>query len=308
MIGYLLKKALLMLFSLYIVISLTFILMKILPGDPFTQERTLSPEVLKAMYAHYGLDQSFLSQYITYLKGIAIFDLGPSFKYEGRTVNQIISCGLPVSAFLGLEALIIAFVAGTTLGAVAAINRSFWQDRSVMCFAVIGISVPSFILATSLQYIFAMKLGLLPVALWGSFSHSILPAVSLSALPLAFIARLTRSSMVEVLEQEYIQTARARGLSSFQIFFKHMLKNGILPVITYLGPMTVAIFTGSFVVEKIFGIPGLGGWFVSSISNRDYPVIMGMTIFYSALLMFAVLIVDILYCMVDPRIKLFGKK
>lgn len=177
-----------------------------------------------------------------------------------------------------------------------------------MCFAVIGISVPSFILATSLQYIFAMKLGLLPVALWGSFSHSILPAVSLSALPLAFIARLTRSSMVEVLEQEYIQTARARGLSSFQIFFKHMLKNGILPVITYLGPMTVAIFTGSFVVEKIFGIPGLGGWFVSSISNRDYPVIMGMTIFYSALLMFAVLIVDILYCMVDPRIKLFGKK
>ncbi len=307
MVRYLIKKALLLLLSLYLVATLTFFLMKILPGDPFTQERAIPEEILKAMYRHYGLDKPLFIQYLQYLKGIVTFDLGPSFKYEGRTVNQIIASGLPVSMILGLEALTLALFGGVTFGAIAAIKRSRWQDSAVMCLAVIGISVPSFIMATFLQYIFAMKLGVLPVALWGSFSQSILPALSLAALPLAFIARLTRSSMVEVLEQDYILTARARGLAPTQIFLRHMLRNGMIPVVTYLGGMVMAILTGSFVVEKIFGIPGLGRWFVDSISNRDYPVIMGMTVFYSALLMVAVLLVDILYCIIDPRIQLLGR-
>lgn len=301
------RKGLILLFSLFIVATLTFFLMQLIPGDPFSQERAMPDEVLAAMKRHYGLDKPLFTQYLNFLKGVVTWDLGPSFKYEGRTVNEIISSGFPVSFVLGLEALFIAIIGGISLGAIAALKRSFWQDRLVMVTAVLGISVPSFILATSLQYLFAMKLNILPVARWGSFAQTIMPAISLAALPLAFIARLTRSSMVEVLEQDYIQTALSKGISEKQLFLKHMLRNGLLPVVTYLGQMSMAVFTGSFVVEKIFGIPGLGKWFVESISNRDYTVIMGMTIFYSFLLMLAVLIVDIVYSLLDPRIQIMGK-
>jgi len=207
-----------------------------------------------------------------------------------------------------LEAIFISLFSGVTLGAIAAVNRSKWQDHFCMILAVIGISVPNFIMATFLQFFFAMKLDLLPVARWGSLAHSILPALSLAALPTAFIARLTRANMVEVLEQDYVQTARSKGLSMTQVVLKHVLKNSLLPVITYLGPLSSAILTGSFVVEKIFGIPGLGGWFVTSIANRDYTVIMGVTVFYSTILMLSVLFVDILYTMLDPRIQIRGQK
>lgn len=304
MISYLIKKAGILFISLFIVTTLTFFLMHAIPGDPFVQERAMPEEILKAMRKHYGLDQPLYIQYGKYLKGILSFELGPSFKYEGRTVNEIIADGFPVSLYLGFEALCIAVFGGITLGSIAALNHLKWQDHLTMIVAVIGISVPSFILASFLQYFLAMKLDLLPVARWGSFSQTIMPAISLSALPMAFIARLTRANMVEVMQQDYIQTAKSKGLNSFQIIFFHVTRNALLPVVTYLGPLAAAVLTGSFAIEKIFGIPGLGQWFVMSITNRDYTVIMGTTIFYSAILMLCVFFVDLLYCFIDPRIQL----
>ena len=288
MIRFLVKKIFILLFSLFIVASLTFVLMQIIPGDPFTQEKAVPEEILKAMYHHYGLDQPWYVQYFRYLKGLVTWDLGPSFKYQGRTVTEIINEGFPVSLTLGLEALILSIFFGVGLGCIAALKHLKWQDHFSMVLAVLGISVPSFILATFLQYLIAMKLDLLPVARWGSFDHSILPAIALAALPMAFIARLTRSNMVEIMQQDYIQTAKSKGLNSYQIVMRHALRNALLPVVTYLGPLTTAILTGSFAVEKIFGIPGLGQWFVMSITNRDYTVIMGTTVFYSAILMLSV--------------------
>jgi oligopeptide transport system permease protein len=305
---YILKKLGFLVFSLFLVASLTFFLIQVIPGDPFTQDKAIPEEILKALQRHYGLDDPWYVQYGRYLKGIITWDLGPSFKYQGRTVNEIIKDGFPVSLTLGLEALFFAISFGVVLGSIASLKRTKWQDHAAMFLAVFGISVPSFILATFMQYLFAMQLDILPVARWGSVSQSILPALSLAALPTAYITRLTRANMVEVLEQDYIQTARSKGLSSFQIVFWHALRNALLPVITYLGPLTAAILTGSFVIEKIFGIPGLGQWFVMSVTNRDYTVIMGSTVFYSALLMLSVLFVDIMYGWIDPRIKKRGNK
>lgn len=305
---FIIKKICILIFSLFLVASFTFLLLQVIPGDPFAQEQAVPEEILKSMRAHYGLDQPWYVQYFKYLKGIVTWDLGPSFKYEGRSVNDIIKDGCPVSFVLGLEALTIAIVFGISLGAIAAVKRSTYPDHLAMIFAVIGISVPNFILATFLQYLFSMKLGILPVARWGTFAQSILPAVSLAALPMAFIARLTRANMVEVLEQDYIMTARSKGLDIFRILFKHVLKNSLLTVVTYLAPLCSSVLTGSFVVEKIFGIPGLGGWFVTSITNRDYTVIMGVTMFYSIVLMSAVFLVDLLYYFLDPRIKLIPSK
>jgi oligopeptide transport system permease protein len=305
---FIIKKICILVFSLFLVASFTFFLLQVIPGDPFVQEQAVPEEILKSMRAHYGLDKPWYIQYYKYLKGIVTWDLGPSFKYEGRSVNDIIKEGCPVSFTLGLEALTIAIVCGISLGTIAAIKRSSYPDHLAMIFAVIGISVPNFILATFLQYLFSMKLGILPVARWGSFAQSILPAVSLAALPMAFIARLTRTNMVEVLEQDYIMTARSKGLGIFRILFRHVLKNSLLTVVTYLAPLCSSVLTGSFVVEKIFGIPGLGGWFVTSITNRDYTVIMGVTMFYSTVLMSAVFLVDLLYYFLDPRIKLIPAK
>lgn len=277
--------------------------MHAIPGDPFIQDKAIPEEILQALHKHYGLDQPLYVQFVKYLKGVLHFELGPSFKYEGRTVNDIIADGFPVSFYLGMESLIIAVFGGITLGSIAALNHLKWQDHLTMVIAVLGISVPSFILASFLQYVLAMKLDWLPVARWGDFSQSIMPALSLSMLPMAFIARLTRANMVEVMQQDYIQTAKSKGLNSFQIILKHVIRNALLPVVTYLGPLTAAVLTGSFAIEKIFGIPGLGQWFVTSITNRDYTVIMGTTIFYSAILMLCVFIVDLLYCLIDPRIQ-----
>ncbi len=303
MIQYLAKKLGILLLSLFLVTTLTFFLMHAIPGDPFLQEQAIPEEILKAMRKHYGLDQPLWVQYGKYLKSILHFDFGPSFKYEGRTVNDIIANGFPVSLYLGTEAFLISVFGGVTLGAIASFHHLKWQDHVSMVIAVIGISVPSFILATFLQYIIAMKLDLLPVARWGSFEQTILPAISLAALPMAFIARLSRSNMIEVLQQDYIQTAKAKGVGAFQIVWRHVLRNALLPVIAYLGPLFAAIITGVFAIEKIFGIPGLGSWFVTSITNRDYTVIMGTAIFYSAISMVCIFIADLLYCWVDPRIK-----
>ncbi len=303
MINHLLKKLLILFVSLFVVATITFVCMHVIPGDPFTDEEALPKEILDALYRHYHLDQPLLVQYGTYLKNLVTLDFGPSLKYQGRAVTTIIGEGFPISFILGLEALCFSVFFGVTLGSLAALKKGQALDRISMIASLIGISVPSFILATLLQYLFAIQLDLLPVARWGSFAHTLLPALSLSALPTAFIARLTRSSMIEVLQQDYIMTALSKGLSSFQIIWRHALRNAILPVITYLGPLSSSILTGSFVIEKIFGIPGLGQWFVMSVINRDYSLIMAITLFYSAFLMSAVYCVDILYSLIDPRIR-----
>lgn len=305
---FVLKKILNLFISLFIVASLTFALMQAIPGDPFTQEKAIPEEILKAMYHHYGLDKPWYIQYYQYMKGLLTFNLGPSFKYQGRTVSEIILEGFPISMTLGIEALILSLSIGIIFGCIAALKHLKWQDNLLMIIAVLGISIPSFILATFLQYLFSMKLDLLPVARWGSFKHSVLPALSLAALPTAFIARLTRSNIIEVMQQDYIQTARAKGLTSFRILICHALRNALIPIVTYLGPLTTTILTGSFAIEKIFGIPGLGQWFVMSITNRDYTVIMGTTIFYSTILMINIFFVDILYCLIDPRIQLINQR
>lgn len=300
---FLLKKFLLLLLTLFFVVSLTFVLMKSIPGDPFMQEQAIPDEIKKSLYVYYGLDEPLYIQYFKYLKGIACFDLGPSFKYEGRTVNDVILDSFPVSASLGLLALIIALVWGIFWGSIAALYRGKWQDHISMTIAVLGMSLPSFLMATLLQYGLAIKLGLFPIARWGTVSHMVLPAIALSSFPSAFIARLTRASMVEVLEKDYIITARSKGLSYFSIWKNHVLKNSLLPIVSYLGALAANVFTGSFVVEKIFGIPGLGSWFVNSITNRDYTIILGLTIFYSFILMTIIFMVDVIYFYIDPRIK-----
>ena len=302
-IKYFLKKLLISLVTLFFVVTLTFVLMKSIPGDPFMQEQAIPAEIIKSLYSHYGLDQPIYIQYAKYIKGILTWDLGPSFKYEGRTINDIIRDGFPISFSLGCFALFLALFWGILWGSIAAFYRGRTQDRFATVIAVLGMSVPSFIMATFLQYLFGMKLGLLPIARWGGFSHMILPAIAISSFPSAFIARLTKTSMIEVLDKEYIITARSKGLSLFEIWRDHVFKNSLLPVISYLGSLTANILTGSFVVEKIFGIPGLGAWFVNSITNRDYTIILGLTIFYSSLLILTIFISDLLFFLLDPRIK-----
>jgi oligopeptide transport system permease protein len=288
--------------------TLTFFLMKSIPGDPFIQEQEIPKEILTSLYKHYGLDQPLYVQYLKYLKGFFTFDLGPSYIYQGRTVNQIINDGFFVSMTIGLQALVISVFFGITFGSLAALKKNRWPDTLSILIAIIGISLPNFLLATLLQYFFAIKLKLLPVARWGSFAHTILPSIALAAMPLAFIARLTRNNMIEVLEQDYIKTAYAKGLNHIQVIVGHGLRNALIPVISYLGPITTYVLTGSFVIEKIFGIPGLGQWLIHSISNRDYTVIMGLTVFFSILLMSIVLLTDIIIAFVDPRIKILNDK
>ncbi|MCH9626476.1 MAG: Oligopeptide transport system permease protein OppB [Chlamydiales bacterium] len=305
---YILKRFFSNVLALWVIISVTFFLMKAIPGDPFTQEKALPKEILHSLYEHYKLNDPWYIQYGNYLKSVATWELGPSFKYKARTVNDIIKSGFPISAILGLEAMALAITVGTLLGTVAALKQNRWQDYLAMVVAVVGISVPSFILAAFLQYFLSIKLDLFPVARWGTFQQSILPAISLAALPTAFIARLTRANMMEVLSMDYIKTARAKGLSDFVVLVKHALRNALLPIITYIGMLTANILTGSFIIEKIFGIPGLGQWFINSITNRDYTVIMGITVFYSLILLSAIFVVDLTYGWIDPRIKIGRKK
>lgn len=302
MIRYAIKKLAILLVSLFVVIALTFVMMHTIPGDPFIQDKGVPEEILKALHKHYGLDQPLYVQFGKYLYSLLHLDLGPSFKYQGREVSAIIRQGFPVSFCLGLEALCMALCGGLFLAALASFHQGRWEDYSTMLIAVIGLSVPSFILAAFLQYLLAMRWDIFPVARWGSVSQSILPALSLAALPMAFIARLARANMVEILQQDFVQTAKAKGVSPVALALRHVFKNALFPVISYLGPLCAAVFTGSFAVEKIYGIPGLGQWFVTSITNRDYTMIMGTTIFYSALLLLCTFIVDILYSFLDPRV------
>ena len=296
-----------MVLVLWVIITVTFVLMHAIPGGPFTSEKALPEAVMKNIEARYRLNDPLPKQYVDYWANLLKGDLGPSFKYESRTVNEIIAEGFPVSAELGLVAVSIAVLIGIPAGMAGALYQNRWPDHLVMLLATVGISVPSFILATVLIYVFALWLQLLPAAMWGSPEYVLLPALALAGMPTAFIARLTRSSMLEVLAQDYIRTARAKGIAPFRILWLHALKNALLPVVTYLGPMIAAIFTGSFVIESIFAIPGLGRHFVTSIYNRDYTVILGITVFYSALLVLMNFLVDLAYLWLDPRIKMDGE-
>jgi ABC-type dipeptide/oligopeptide/nickel transport system permease component len=308
MIFYLFKRVTTALLALFVIATLTFVLMNLIPGDPFTNEKSVPEQVLINLRAHYGLDQPLIIQYLKYMKGIIMLDFGPSITSDTRSVNELILSGFPVSAFLGLQALVIAVVCGMTLGIIAAIKHNGWLDYLSMIIAIIGLSVPSFVLSTVLINYFAIKLEWLPVATWGTWKHTVLPSLALAVGPLAYIARLTRSSVLEVISSDYVQTAIAKGVTGTRLIFRHILRNALIPVVTILGPISAGILTGSFVIEQIFGIPGIGKYFVQSISDRDYPVILGTTIFYSAILILFILIIDLSYGILDPRIKLARRK
>ncbi len=301
---YIFKRLNASIITLFIVITLTFFLIRAIPGGPFTEEKAVPPEVMEKVLARYHMDDPLHKQYFDYIKNIFKFDFGPSYRYPGRTVNEMIAESFPVSALIGLLAILFSLGIGIPIGIISAIKRGGWQDHFVMLFATLGVTVPNFVIATVLIYIFALKLGIATVGLWEGFSTSILPALTLAGYPMAFISRLVRSSMLEVIEQDYIRTARAKGLTRRVVIYIHALKNALIPLLTYLGPLTAGILTGSFVVEKIFAVPGLGTYFVTSIQNRDYTMIIGVTVFYSTFLILITLLIDICYGFVDPRIKL----
>lgn len=294
-----------MLLTIWIIVTVTFVIMHSIPGDPFASDaKALSPEVVENMRAKYNLDEPLLTQYGLYLRDLLLLDFGPSIQSKTRDVNTLIQEGFLPSAILGIQALLAALVGGLFLGIVAALFQNRMLDYVSMFIAIIGISVPSFILAPLLIKYLAVDSGLLPVAAWGTWQHTILPTFALAVGPLAIIARFVRTSMLEVLNQNYMKTAEAKGLSTFDIVFRHGIRNALIPVISFIGPLFASIITGTFVIEKIFAIPGIGKYFVDSIFNRDYPVILGTTIFYSAILIITLFVLDFCYRLIDPRIKL----
>ena len=301
---YVLKRIGLAILTIWVVITITFFVMHAVPGGPFVGEKATTPAVQAAMEAKYGLDKPVLEQYFTYLGDIVLrFDFGPSLKQRGRQVIDIIADGMKVSAKLGLIAAFGALVVGIVLGAVAALRRNKVIDKVIMVITTAFVSMPSFIAGALLLTIFAVSLHLLP-ANGAQKNGLILPVVTLALYPMAYITRLTRSSMLDVLGQDYIRTARAKGVPGFKVIFGHALKNSLIPVITYFGPMLAYIVTGSIVVEQIFAVPGIGRAFVNSITGRDYPLIMGTTIILACLIIIMSLVSDLLYKIVDPRIEL----
>jgi len=300
---YIVKRLLLAVFTVFLVITITFFVMHAVPGGPFTSEKAVTPEVEAALKAKYGLDKPLFEQYITYVGDVFTLDFGPSIKMRGRDVIDIIADGLKTSVKLGVSAAFIALVIGVVLGSVAALRRNKFIDRVIMILTTAFVSMPSFIMGSFLLIIFAINLRILP-ANGTTAAGLILPIITLSLSPLSNITRLTRSSMLDVLGQDYIRTAKAKGVSKVKIIFGHALKNSLIPVITYFGPMLAYIVTGSLVVEQIFAVPGIGEKFVNSITNRDYPLIMGTTIVLAVLIVVMNLISDILYKVVDPRITL----
>lgn len=300
---YILKRILLAILTVWVVITVTFFVTRIIPGGPFLSEKAVSPAVTAALEAKYGMDKPVFDQYITYLKDILHLNFGPSLTQRGRNVSDVIAAGLAVSAKLGVIAAACAAVVGIILGSIAALRRNKFIDKVIMVITTAFVSMPSFIMGSLLLTLFAVKLAILP-ANGTTASGLILPVITLALYPAAYITRLTRSSMLDVLGQDYIRTARAKGVAGYRIIFGHALKNSLIPVLTYLGPMLAYIVTGSLVVEKIFAVPGIGRDFVNSITNRDYPLVMGTTIVLATLIVVMNLITDILYKVVDPRINL----
>lgn len=309
MLKYTAKRFVYMILTIWIVITLTFVMMHSIPGDPFSGGKRLPEQTKKNLNIKYGLDKPILTQYQLFMKNLVLKgDLGESYTYPGLTVNSIIIQRAPVSAELGTEALLFALVLGLTFGIIAAFKRNYWQDYTVMIISILGIAIPSFVLAALLQYFFSVKLGILPTSGWGSFKYTILPALSLSLGIIAVYARYMRSSCIDILGQDYIMTAEAKGVSKITLVWKHVIRNAIMPAITILGQQVAGIITGTFVIESIFSIPGIGRYFVTSITDRDYPVILGTTIFVAIVYIVCVFLVDILYSLIDPRIRLSGAK
>lgn len=304
MLKYAIKRIITAVITAYLVATLTFFIMNLVPGGPFLAEKAVTPQAQAAMEAKYGLDKPLSTQYVTYISGLAKGDLGLSLKKRGRTVSQIIATKFPVSARLGAIAMIVAVCCGVPFGAVAAFKRGKTIDNILVVISTAGIAIPSFLSSTLLMYIFTTKLKLLPSLGLNSPLSYIMPVIALALYPTFYIARLMRSSMLDVMGQDYMRTARAKGVSIFKSIFKHALRNAILPVVTYLGPLLASLMTGSFIIEKIFNIPGLGSEFVGAITSRDYPMIMGTTIFLAFFIIFMNVLVDIAYAIVDPRIKL----
>ncbi|KUP07520.1 peptide ABC transporter permease [Bacillus coahuilensis m2-6] len=308
MIKYGIQRFMYMIITLLIIATATFFLMKLLPGSPLQNQEKLSPEQKVMILEQYGLNDPLPIQYINYMANLAQGDLGLSFKYDGRPVTTIIGERIGPSALLGGQAMILGTIIGLFLGILAAIKHNTFWDYGSTFAAVIGISVPSFVFAALLQYYVGVQWGILPVALWDGWEYSILPTIALAVGVTATIARFARTEMLEVLGSDYIVLARAKGVSGTKIITRHAIRNAMIPIITIIGPMTVGVMTGSLVIEQIFAVPGLGPQFTNSIVQNDYPVIMGVTLFFSILFIAVIFIIDLLYGVIDPRIRLAGGK
>ncbi len=302
---YILKRTVAAIVTLFIAATLTFFIMNAVPGDPFLSEKAPSPAIREQMRAKYGLDKPLIVQYFHYIKNLLHGDLGVSYvQSKNRPVADIIKSAFPVSAKVGAYAVLAAVLIGIPLGCISALKRDYLVDNVIRVLTTIGIAVPSFVMATLMLILFAAKLKWLPASGLNKPAAYVMPVVSLALYPMAYITRMMRSSMLDVIGQDYIRTARAKGMSTFVTIFKHALRNSILPIITYLGPLIANLLTGGFVVEKIFNIPGMGRYYVKSIECRDYTIIMGVTVFYSAFLILMTLLCDLIYKLVDPRIQL----
>ena len=305
MIGYFVRRILWLIPVLVVISVITFGLMHAVPGNPFDKaDKPLPEQLLKRLMAHYQLDKPVYTQYVMYMVNAVRGDLGPSYQYMNRTVNQIIAESFPKSITLGIMGIVVALIIGVPLGIVAAVRHNTAMDYLSMFIALIGVSVPAMTMASVLIWLFALKLGILPVARWGSVQQAILPVFTLGVGGAAILARLTRASLLQVLREDYIRAARAKGVSERKVIGRHALRNALIPVVTVLGPMTAAMLTGSLIVERIFAIPGLGKFYVESVNVRDYPMIMGTTLLYAFVLVAANFVVDITYYWIDPRIKL----
>lgn len=300
---YLLQRILYMFITLWLIATITFFLMKLLPGTPYTNQERLSPEMIAMLNKQSGLDKPVIVQYFIYLTNLLKGDFGISFQFKNQPVASLIISRIGPSVQLGLQALVFGTAIGIILGTISAMKQNTWADTLATLIAILGRSIPNFVFAVILQYIFAIKLHALPIAKWSGFEYTILPTIALAMSPLADSARFIRTEMVEVLHSDYVELAKAKGLSRWEIAFHHGLRNSLIPLLTLLGPLAVALLTGSLVVEKIFAIPGIGEQFVKSIITNDYPTIMAVTILYSAMLVFVIFIVDLLYGLVDPRIR-----
>ena len=300
---YVLKRVFFMAITLWLIATITFFLMQLLPGTPYTNQERLSPETIAMLNQQVGLDKPVIVQYGIYLSNFLQGDFGISFQFKNQPVAHLLAGRVGPSLQLGLQAIIFGTVIGTILGTISAMKQNTWADTSSTLVAILGRSIPNFVFAVLLQYIFAIRLHVLPIAKWDGFIYTILPTIALAMSPLADSARFIRTEMVEVLHSDYVELARAKGLSRWEIAFKHGLRNSLIPLMTLLGPLAVALMTGSLVVENIFAIPGIGEQFVKSITTNDYPTIMAVTILYSFMLIFVILVVDLLYGLVDPRIR-----
>lgn len=308
MLRYITQRVLYMFLTMLIIATITFFLMKLLPGSPFNNQDKLTETQRYALNEKYGLNDPVPVQYINYLGKLAQGDLGYTFQFDGRTVNSLIVNGMGPSATVGFEALVFGTLVGLLLGIIAALRHNTFLDYGAMIIAVLGIAIPSFVFAGLLQYFVGVKLQWLPVAFWNGPEYHILPAFSLSVGVIATVARFMRTEMLEILGTDYILMARSKGVSRKAVIFKHCVRNSLIPIITILGPMAMALITGSLVIENIFSIPGIGEQFVKAITVNDYPVIMGTTLFFSFLIVVIILVVDILYGIIDPRIRVAGGK